>query len=139
MIVTTGLGLVTVTVKLQLVWLPEASVAVATTVVVPIGKAEPDGGVLATVTPGQLSDAPMAKVTMAEQTPCPAIVVMLAGQDMVGFSLSFTVTVNEQVAVLPDESVAVAVTVVVPFGKAEPEGALLDTVTPGQLSLAVTE
>jgi hypothetical protein len=76
---------------------------------------------------------------MAEHTPCPAIVVILAGQDIVGLSLSFTVTVNEQVAVLPDVSVAVAVTVVVPFGKEKPDGGLLDTVAPGQLSLTVVE
>jgi hypothetical protein len=36
----------------------------------------------------------------------------------------FTVTVNVQVAALLDESVLVAVTVVVPSGKVEPEGGL---------------
>ena len=64
---------------------------------------------------------------------------MLAGQAITGFSVSLTVTVNEQLAVLPAASVAVLVTVVVPFGKVEPEGGLLTTVTPGQLSVAVTE
>ena len=58
---------------------------------------------------------------------------------MTGFSVSLTVTVKVQLAVLPDASVAVLVTVVVPFGKVEPEGGLLTTVTPGQLSLAATE
>ena len=38
---------------------------------------------------------------------------------------------------LPDVSVAVQVTVVVPFGKQEPEGGLQTTVTPGQLSVAI--
>jgi hypothetical protein len=56
---------------------------------------------------------------------------------MVGFSVSLTVTVKLQVAVLPDESVAVQVTVVVPLGKLEPEGGVQLVVTPGQLSLAV--
>jgi hypothetical protein len=56
---------------------------------------------------------------------------------MVGFSVSLTVTVKEQLAVLPDVSVAVHVTVVVPFEKVEPEGGLQTTVTPGQLSVAV--
>jgi hypothetical protein len=46
-------------------------------------------------------------------------------------------TVNEQVAVLPEVSVAVQVTVVVPAGKAEPDGGVQATVTPGQLSVAV--
>ena len=39
-----------------------------------------------------------------------------------------------QVAVLPDVSVAVHVTVVVPTGKIEPLGGLHTEVTPGQLS-----
>jgi len=52
--------------------------------------------------------------------------------------VSTTVTVKEQVAVFPDASVAVAVTVVVPFGKVEPEGGFAVTVTPAQLSVAVT-
>ena len=56
---------------------------------------------------------------------------------MVGL-LSLTVTVNVQVDLLPAASVAVEVTVVMPIGKAEPEGGLETTVTPGQLSVAVT-
>ena len=43
-----------------------------------------------------------------------------------------------QVLVLPEASVAVALTVVVPRGNVEPEGGSLSTVTPGQLSVAVT-
>ena len=46
------------------------------------------------------------------------------------------VTVNEQVAVLPEASVAVQVTVVVPTGNGVPEGGTHATVTPGQLSVA---
>ena len=48
-----------------------------------------------------------------------------------------TETVKLQVAVLPEASVAVQVTVVVPTGKQLPEGGLQTTTTPGQLSLAV--
>ena len=55
---------------------------------------------------------------------------------MVGFSASTTVTVKEQLAVLPAASVAVAVTVVVPTGNAVPEAGVLVTDTPGQLSEA---
>jgi hypothetical protein len=62
---------------------------------------------------------------------------MLAGQVMIGFSVSLTVTVNVQLAVLPAASVAVLVTVVVPFGKTEPDGGLLTMVTSEQLSVAV--
>jgi hypothetical protein len=46
-------------------------------------------------------------------------------------------TVNEQVAVLPEASVAVQVTVVQPMAKVEPEGGTHMVVTPGQLSEAV--
>jgi hypothetical protein len=63
--------------------------------------------------------------------------VIFAGQVIVGFSVSFTVTVKLQVAVLPEPSVAVQVTVVVPLGNVEPEGGEQETVTPGQLSVAV--
>ena len=48
-----------------------------------------------------------------------------------------TVTVNEQLAVRAEASVAVQVTVVVPSWKVEPEAGTQLTETPGQLSLAV--
>jgi hypothetical protein len=51
-------------------------------------------------------------------------------------AVSKTVTVKLQVAVLPDVSVAVQVTVVTPTGKHPPEGGLQTTTTPGQLSEA---
>jgi hypothetical protein len=47
---------------------------------------------------------------------------MFDGQVIVGFSASFTVTVNEQVAVLPLASVTSKVFVVVPTGKSLPLG-----------------
>ena len=47
----------TFTVKVQVAVLPAASVAVAVTVVVPTGKNDPEAGLSATVTPGQLSVA----------------------------------------------------------------------------------
>ena len=52
--------------------------------------------------------------------------------------MSTTVTVKLHVALLPLLSRAVLVTVVVPTGKAKPLAGLLVTVTPGQLSLALT-
>jgi len=63
---------------------------------------------------------------------------MLAGQTMDGFSTSLTVTVKLQVDVLPESSVAVEVTLVVPTGKAVPEGGSLLIVTSELLSVAVT-
>jgi hypothetical protein len=63
---------------------------------------------------------------------------MLAGQVIDSGCVSFTVIVNVQLALLLDESVTVHVTVVVPFGKNEPEaGEHVGVPTPGQLSLAV--
>jgi hypothetical protein len=122
-----------VTVKLQEAVLPEVSVAVQVTVVVPSGKVDPDGGLQTTVATPQLSVATGAKVTTAGH----AALVMGAGQVIFGGSVSTTVTVKLHVAVLPDVSVAVQRTVVVPLAKIEPEGGTQTTVTPGQLSLAV--
>jgi hypothetical protein len=48
--------------------------------------------------------------------------VIFDGQVIVGFSVSFTVTVKEQVAVLPLASVTSKVFVVVPTGKSLPLG-----------------
>lgn len=111
----------TVTVKLHVAVLPDASVAVAITVVVPFGKNEPDDGLAATVTPGQLSDAVTVKFTTAPHCPVVAGTVIFAGQLTVGGCVSLTFTVNEQLAELLCASVTVQVTVVVPTGKNEPE------------------
>ncbi len=63
---------------------------------------------------------------------------MFAGQALIeGACVSFTVTVNEQAAVLSELSVAVQVTVVVPFANAAPEAGAQSTVAPVQLSVAV--
>ena len=62
---------------------------------------------------------------------------IFAGQVIEGFCVSLTVTVNEHEAVLLDVSVAVQLTVVVPFGKVLPDAGVQDVVTPGQLSLNV--
>jgi hypothetical protein len=51
--------------------------------------------------------------------------------------LSVTVTVKPHVAVLPAASVAVQVTLVVPFAKLDPDCGAQLTVAPGQLSVAV--
>lgn len=129
---------VTVTAKLHVETLPAASVAVQVTVVVPTGKAEPDGGWQTTLTPGQLSVALTVKVTVADEAAGAAATVMSAGQVMTGGCWSSTVTVKVQWLALPAASVAVQVTVVVPIGNAEPEGGWQTTLTPGQLSTADT-
>jgi hypothetical protein len=62
----------------------------------------------------------------------------LAGQVTEGASLSLTVTVNEQLDILPEASITLQVTVVTPTEKAEPEAGVHRTApTPGQLSLTI--
>jgi hypothetical protein len=59
------------------------------------------------------------------------------GLVITGFSVSLTVTVKLQVAVLPEASVAVHVTELAPLANVEPLAGLHAVVTPGQLSVAV--
>jgi hypothetical protein len=74
-----------------------------------------------------------------EHWPGSVEVTTFAGQVMVGFWVSLTVTVNEQLAVLPEASVAVQVTVLVPFANVEPLAGEQLLVVPGQLSVGVAE
>ena len=57
---------------------------------------------------------------------------------MVGFWVSFTVTLKLMLATLPEASLAEQFTVVMPTGKTEPEAGVQLKVAPGQLSLAIT-
>ena len=78
----------TLTEKLQVAVLPDVSVAVQVTVVVPAGKVDPLGGTQATVTPGQLSEAVgLVKVTAVEVVGGHATAetaVTFVGQEIVG-------------------------------------------------------
>ncbi len=60
---------------------------------------------------------------------------------IVGISVSLTVTVKEQVAVLPEPSVTVKLFEVVPEGKLDPlaKPAVCAKFAPAQLSLKLTE
>ena len=116
---------------------PEASVAVTVTVVVPTGNTLPDGGTLVIITPEQLSVAVGVKVTTASHRPGSLLTIISAGQTTTGSSSSFTVTSNVHTLVLPEASVAVTVTVVVPNGNILPEAGTLEIVVPVQLSVAV--
>jgi hypothetical protein len=108
---------------------------VAVTVVVPRLNVEPDSGLYVIVEP-QLSVAVAANVTAAVQALGAVFTVMLDGQAIVGFWLSTTVTRNVQVAVRPERSVAITVTVVAPKANVLPEAGLYVKVAP-QLSVAV--
>jgi hypothetical protein len=70
----------------------------------------------------QLSEVTALEVPkVALHKPNAAVVLMLAGQLMIGSSSSLMVMVNEHEEVLPDASVDVNVLVVVPTGNTEPE------------------
>lgn len=90
---------------------PVMSVAVYVITVTPIGKVDPltrPAVCVSVINPGQLSEATGGdQDTTAEQNPGVLFTFILDGQLVnAGASLSDTVTVNEQVAVLPLASVA---------------------------------
>src|SRR5437899_45524 len=107
----------TVTAKVQALVRALVSVAVQVTVVTPLIKSVPLAGLHTKVTPGQLSLAVGAKVTLAVHLPSSVLTATLAGQVICGSSVSLTVTVKVQLAVLLAASVALQVTVVVPLSK----------------------
>ena len=111
----------------------------AVTMFVPTGKKEPDAGEYAMVVPEQLSVAEAVKKTRALGPGVPGSTMghatIFVGQMMFGFSASITVTVKLQLVLLPAPSVAVQMTVVVPFGKLDPDGGeKLIFVTPEHVS-----
>src|SRR5215831_1775612 len=140
-VITGGSMSLTVTVKLQVLELPAASVAIACTVVVPTGKLEPDRWSVLTVGTEQLSVAVTVKLTGAAHVPEIAFTVIFAGHEIDGEVLSMTVIVCDALAVLLDASVAVKVRVMINGLAIEPAPPLFDsdTVTTGapQLSEAV--
>src|SRR5437016_1821460 len=131
-----GVVSLTVTVKVQVLLLPAASVAFAVIVVVPTGKTSPlwtsawfpctslFRSLMAIWLVGvQLSLAVAAsQLAGASQVarPGPVATLTFCGQVMLGGVVSLTVTVKVQVLLLPAASVAFAVIVVVPTGKTSP-------------------
>ena len=108
----------TVTICIQVAVFPEASVAVQVTVVLPKEKAT--GALLVTEATEQLSLATgVTNTTPVAVHPLFEATCTLAGQFMVGFSLSVTVTVWLQgIETFPFWSVAVQTTVVLPIPNA---------------------
>jgi hypothetical protein len=128
----------TVTVKLQLDWFDDASVAVHVTVVVPTANGALDDGVLVTViAPGQLSLTVYVKFTLAAHAPGGAKAEIGAGHEMAGGVVSATVTVVVHVAVLLAASRAVTVIVVVPTPTSVPAAGLcVSTIEPDGVQLS---
>jgi hypothetical protein len=113
----------TETVKLQFEELFDASVAVQVTVVVPVGKMEPDAGVQLVVTAEQLSlVSGSGKSTLVPLLPGATSALTLAGHMIEGASASFPVTVTLKLQGSPVSPAHV--TVVVPDGNVDPAGGL---------------
>lgn len=118
---------------------PLASEAVQFTVFVPLAKVVPDAGTHITGIVPQLSFAVTLNVATASHLPLVVFSVRSAGQEMTGRSLSFTVTVNEQVCSLLLVSRAVQTTVLVPLAKRVPEAGTQVVEKTLQLSEEATE
>jgi hypothetical protein len=111
----------TVTVNVPEAVFAAASVALHETVVVPIGKVDPDSGVQTTATcPSIASRAEAVKVALAPAA-LVASTATFAGRISTGAVPSATVTVKVPEVAFPAASVAVQLTVVVPIGKVEPD------------------
>src|SRR5947209_19520935 len=89
-----GSASVTMTLKAQMAVLPEASVAVQFTVLVPVGKDAPLGGVHTLRTPGQLSTLRGENTTVAVDCPVLTSIAISFGQVMTGGCVSMTLTVK---------------------------------------------
>lgn len=116
-----------------------ASVAVHMTVVVPIAKVEPEGGLQAAATcPSTRSLAETEYVATAPDEPV-ASIVMFGSAEIAGGVVSWTLTLKVAgVAALPCESVAEQVTVVTPIANVEPDaGAHAAAPAPSTRSVAV--
>jgi hypothetical protein len=115
----------TITVKLHVDMLFDESFTEHVTIVEPFVKVDPDAGVhVGAPTPWQLSlTTGTGYVTIAWHTFGSVLFVTLAGHVMFGGCVSLTVTVNEQLG-----PAVVQVTVVVPFGKNDPEAGKQATV-----------
>src|ERR1035437_9800965 len=101
--------------------LPFTSVAILVNVVVPTANALPDAGLETIVGLPQLSVPVTVNVIIAVQVLISAFIVISDGQVIEGDWLSTTVTVNEQVLILPYISVAVPVTVVIQVANILPQ------------------
>ena len=116
-----GVVSTTVTVKPAVLILPEASVAAHWTRVEPRANVEPERILQDTGTePSTRSTAP-AEYVMIAPAGLVASAVISVGRVKTGPIVSTTVTVEDAEPVLPNTSVAVHVTVVMPRGKVEPE------------------
>src|SRR5437867_2145786 len=138
-VITGGSRSWTITRKAHAAEFPLGSPAVQFTAFVPLAKVLPDGGTHMTGTAPQLSVAVTLNVATASHLPVAVFRVRSVGQEIAGRSLSFTVTVKEQVCSLPLASCAVQTTAFVPLAKRVPEAGTQVVEATLQLSEAVAE
>jgi hypothetical protein len=113
----------TLTVKLQLVLVPQLSLAVVNTVVVPIGNVLPLGGMA--LTDGGGLQPPLAELLKNTTAPFELVAVTVMLDEQVRtIGGRVTVTVKLQLVLLPHESLAVVNTVVVPIENVLPLGGI---------------
>jgi hypothetical protein len=113
----------TVTVALQVALFPALSVTVSTTELAPRFEHVNVLGATDRLAIPQLSVLPPSTcAAVTEAWPAASTYTVALRQTATGGCTSLTVTVNEHVAVLPDVSSAVYVTVVTPTGNAVPDG-----------------
>ena len=123
--VNRGPARMTVTLKLQLVTDPHESLAVAVTVVVPSGNRLPLGGLAERY--GEASHPPLALQVKYTTTPLVLVVVTVRlDEQFTARGGRATVTLKLQLVTDPQESLAVAVTVVLPSGNRLPLGGLAE-------------
>src|ERR1039458_4095516 len=116
-------GGLTVTVKLQLVLVPQLSLAVVNTVVVPIGNVLPLGGMA--LTDGGGLQPPLAELLKNTTAPFELVAVtVMLDEQIKAIGGRVTVTVKLQLVLLPHESLAVVNTVVVPIENVLPLGGI---------------
>src|SRR5260221_3968395 len=127
-----------VTLKVQPLVLPEASVARQLTSVTPLSNVDPLAGVQSNAAPGQLSVVVAVQATLLRlHWPASVLATMGAGPLIPGASASVIVTVNVPPLVFPEVSVARQFTIVTPLLNVEPLSGAQTTVAPGQLSVDV--
>lgn len=115
--------MVTITWNEQLVLLLQVSLAVTITVLVPIGKMLPLGGVAITLGVLQPPVAETLKNTVAPFEQVATVVILVEQVRLIGaFVCEFTVTWKEQLVICPHVLLAVTITVVIPIGKRLPLG-----------------
>jgi hypothetical protein len=136
--ITGSVSSLTTTLKEHVAIFPEPSVAVYNTTVVPNGNTSPGSWELVKLASEQLSPAVgAAQFTTCSHEPLALTMISIDRQpEMTGFTLSCTITLNVQVDVFPEPSVAVYVTAVVPNGKVSPGLCVPPKVDRLQLSVA---